>query len=232
MATREEEFEQFLELHPSRLVDPMTRIDELLIYLNRAQARAETLLDRQVTAMEAIARAGGITVGGAAIGPITAIPMTPQSLTEIILGMSFQIPGIVLSTGYMNAMTVPGPGVLTFTQTSPPGWVIIYAAMVSFSSDFYSSSLLITNFTVAGVPVLPGLIPLTKSIDIPGATIQPVHENTDIVINFANLTATDAEITLMGIALGLEKAYYDRFYKPLIQKGYATLEEVIALASA
>ena len=227
--SREAEFNAWLAAHPQRMADPLTRMDEMLEYLNRSQARTETLLERQTNALEAIALAGGISPGGT-LPPITAIPMNPQSLAEIILGMSFEIPGIVLATGYINAMVVPGPGVLTYTQTSPPGWVIIYAYQVGFSSDFYSSSLMITGFTVAGLSVIPGLIPLTRSIDIPGSIIQPVHENTDLVINFANLTVTDAEITLMGTALGLEKSFYDRFYKPLIQKGYATLEEVIGLA--
>lgn len=222
--SREAEFNAWLASHPERMADPLTRMDELLEYLNRSQARTEDLL-------EAMAIAGGITIGGGGTS-LPAVPMNPDSISDIIMGMSSEIPGIVLPMGDMNSMVVPGPGALTFTLTSPPGWVIIYSYQVAFSSDFYSPLLTIISFVVAGQPVLPGIIPLTRPIDIPGSVIQPVHENTDVTLIFANTSATNATITLMSTVMALEKAFYERFYAPLIRKGYATLDEVVALASS
>lgn len=222
--SREADFNAWLANHPEHLADPLTRMDELLEYLNRSQARTEDLL-------EAIALSGGITLGSGGTS-LPAVPMNPDSIADIIMGMSAEIPGIVQPMGNINSMVIPGPGTLTFTQTSPPGWVIIYSYQVGFTSDFYSPLLMITSFIVAGQPVLPGIIPLTTSLDIPGSVIQPVHENTDIQIVFLNTSATNATITLMSTVMALEKAFYERFYAPLIRKGYATLDEVVALASS
>jgi len=225
-----EKFEAWLEGQGQRLLDPLTRVDELLIYLNRSQARTETLQGRQMTALDAIARSGGITVGDDRL-PAPAIPMNPQSITEILMGLASEISGRVVIVGYQYALVVPAFGTLHFTQVTPDGWVLIYAYQMSFTSDFYSSSLLVTGFTVAGKNILSMVVPLTVSITVPWSIIPPVYAKSEIEINFANLTSTDAEITLMGTAIGLEKVFWAEFYMPLLRKGYATLEEVLSLAS-
>ena len=62
---REEAFEQWLKNQPGHFLDGLTRVDELLIYLNRATARTEDLL-------RAIAQAGGITIP---LAPIEERPL-------------------------------------------------------------------------------------------------------------------------------------------------------------
>ena len=75
MATPEQDFEAWLAGEKSRFLDPLTRVDELLIYLNRTEARVEHLL-RQLT---------GETIIEPQVTQLSvSIPITPENLTEIV----------------------------------------------------------------------------------------------------------------------------------------------------
>jgi len=222
--SREQDYINWIATHPEKLADPLTRMDDMLDYLNISSARTEDLMMNVLTTLQAIASAGGISIGrGATLD--TVIPINPKALTELVMSMSDAIPGIAQVFFNLFAYTVPGPGAFTITTTTPSGWVIVFTDGLELTSDFYDPNLTFT-LTVAD-DIIAVNTPITRNILIPWSVFKPVRDNLLVTFTAVNTTLITAVVSATQTSLGLEKNYFESFYKPLLQKGYVKLQEVL-----
>jgi len=216
--TPEEEFEAWLQTQRARLLDPLTRIDELLIYLNRATARSETFLQRTVVALEAIAAAGGITPQAA----ISAVTLAPEAIIDFLQVGAPK--GQIQVLGFAVPIACPAGATTTWSFRLPEGWTSVARTPYRFTSDFYDLNLTVeVRIEEEMRPITWGAMPMTGPREV---LVDFILKRYGMDVIFVNNTAVNALVTGEATVVWLEKSYCDQLYLPLLRALYQAAEGV------
>jgi len=197
--TPEEQFEEWLSYQSLDGKQPSSV--GLLIYLNRSQARMEALLEK---GMEA------------------SMVLSPDSLTEIVKHSK------QARTNYMCwgiAFLAP-PGVTTNLDfTIPDGWYSTDREKHVYST-FYDPGVVMNVFCDQHLVTPIGVV-LTAPAEITFGEYWDKAPRSLVRYQVVNTTVTPATITISGWTELLEKTFFEKVYRPMIEQMFTRMTELL-----
>jgi len=211
--TREEEFNQWLKKQPEHFWERLTRVDELLIYQNRATARTEDLL-------RAIAAAGGLV-----------IPPTPIEERPLILARAQFLSDPEGACSLINShqpnlcraapigiMTTLGPfATTTVTSQVPEGFACVMTRMEAYTDIPFAVQAIMLRDGVAWY-MDTGVVPASTNF----RNWQAAATQWDTIL--INTTALDVNVHLAVAGWQVEAQTYRNLMAALAPLSYATSE--------
>ena len=174
---------------------------------------------QQLTRMGDILEGIAATAGVVGAKPLVAnIPMSPETLNQIIVANRAELVGKVGVMHYQYAIACPAGATTVFARQVPLGWVGIFITGSNVELSLYNP-LILVSFTMAG-EILTFQTPCISRIEFPFALYRPLTEAADITLTVVNGSPFDTILIPEFIALYLEKSYYQEVYLPLVRKFY------------
>jgi len=161
---------------------------------------------------------------------LTVIPLDPEVLNSLIEAQ--RIFGIYKTYTYQTSFTVTAGITVEVPFYIPVGMVCTRRDYLTFTSDYFSSDILVWVYVGDKLITRPEEgASLARTLRVSFGDDYVKHEEEIVLMKVQNKTTVDAEITVDVRPSLMEKSFYDRFYEPLIKKGYTTLEELTKILS-
>lgn len=209
------------KIPPEQLLDRLTRLDNLV-----ALCLQELIAIREKPAAELVLPPGFVS---------TTVPLDPETLNNLIAAQRLE--GICM-TPYVRASVLvpagtPQAAPLSIPFSFPDGWLCTRRSPLEILFTFHHQDIgLSLRIIIGGTKevVLADSVPGTADFTEPSVLSfgeYYVKYDTDTVwLDLYNESATDTRVTVSISPFLLTREFYERFYKPVIEKGYTTLEEL------
>jgi hypothetical protein len=161
------------------------------------------------------------------------LPLTISDLNKFLLATE-DISGYVTAYISQYISVVPpagtnGPGVLTFTQTVPPGYVVAAPAPWLITTDNSGANISV-SILVDGKDIVNSQFGLFfgPSMEISGVQYI-VAKSTGLQTTYTNYTATPVTVYVQAEYMFIAKTFYNEFYAPILNFGYKQIKSSLEL---
>lgn len=185
----------------------------------------ESILAKPTATIEITPEAASQIAQALTAGVTLIMPVNPRALLEMLMGLSTKLEGLLWAHQYLFAYSVPAGETRIESTVIPDGWVVVVSGALSMESTFYNPDILYSVIVAGEYIAING--PLIRAVTLPSGIFKPVHEKTDITLALVNGTGTDIIVSPSFVPIYLEKSYFDEVYLPMLEKSYATIQDLL-----
>lgn len=197
------------------VIDKFTSIDNLL-------RRQNELLEAMVSG--AVASKASPQAKAAPPSNII-IPITPADLNSFLMAARSEVGGVVQIYHYQYDVLISAGSTKVWEKTNPAGSGVvgIYAEDAEINFSYYSSDIKLT-LQIAREPISVDT-PCVQGLRFPWAVYKPLYPGESVKVTVQNNSASDTHMYPQMVSLSLDKNYYERIYRPMVESGWATAHD-------